>query len=35
MKNIHHTNVNVSLTVANVTGIKSGIMRNIGVSVKI
>ena len=33
LQNIYHANVNASLTVANITRIKSGITINIGVSV--
>ena len=34
-QNIYHVNVKVSLTIANVTGIKSGMMINVGVSAKV
>ena len=34
-KNIYHANVNVNLMVENVIQIKSGLMRNVDVSVKI
>ena len=34
-KNIYHANVNVNLMVENVIQIKSGLMRNVEVSVKI
>ena len=34
-KNIYHANVNVNLIVENVIQIKSGLMRNVDVSVKI